>query len=167
MRGTRALGRAIVAAAVLIAGCAAMTPGTLRELDHPLAGRLWDPVAGRFTDRDDLLNRAAAAQVLLLGETHDNPYHHRLQQQVLEARLAAGARPVLAMEQFDRSQQTALDETAAKRGDVSALLRGWDREQYRELIAMAAAAGLTIVGGNLDRERLRPVVREGYSTLAP
>ena len=150
---------------LLLAGCAAVPPGTLRDTDHPLAGRLWDVHTQSFIDQAELLRRAAFAEVLLLGETHDNPEHHRLQLVILQARLAAGARPALLMEQFDGDQQAALDEARRAGKDLAPLMRGWDWPLYQPLVMLAEKAGLPLKAANLPRIATRPVVREGYSTL--
>lgn len=151
---------------LLATGCAHLAPGTLRDTAHPLAGRLWDVAAQRFIDETELLRRAAPAEVLLLGETHDNPEHHRLQAKLLQARVATGARPALLMEQFDRDQQTALDAARSEGKDLAALMRGWDWALYRPLVTLAATARLPLRAANLPRSTMRPVVREGYATLA-
>jgi uncharacterized iron-regulated protein len=153
-------------ALLLLAGCAAVPPGTLRDTDHPLAGRLWDAGTQSFIDEAELLRRSASAEILLLGETHDNTEHHRLQLRVLQARLAAGARPALLMEQFDTDQQAALGEARRAGKDLAPLMRGWDWPQYAPLVALADKEGLALVAANLPRAATRPVVREGYATLA-
>ncbi|NJD36524.1 MAG: hypothetical protein FIA96_17160 [Betaproteobacteria bacterium] len=151
---------------LLFAGCAPVPPGTLRDTDHPLAGRLWDAGTQSFIDEAELLRRAAASEALLLGETHDNPEHHRLQLRILQARLAAGARPALLMEQFDSDQQAALDSARRAGQDLAPLMRGWDWALYQPLVALAGTAGLPLVAANLPRAATRPIVREGYATLA-
>ncbi len=152
--------------ALLLAGCTLIPPGTLRDTGHPLAGRLWDVAAQGFIDEAELLRRAAPAEALLLGETHDNPEHHRLQLRILQARLAAGARPALLMEQFDVDQQAAIDEARHDGKDLAPLMRGWDWTQYRPLVALANSARIPLQAANLPRNALRPVVREGYAALA-
>lgn len=163
----RPLRRRLAAALVLLlAGCTLIPPGTLRDADHPLAGRLWDVAAQRFIDESELLRRAAAAEALLLGETHDNAEHHRLQARILQARLDAGARPALLMEQFDVDQQDALDEARRSGKDLAPLMRGWDWPLYRPLLALADRAGIAVQAANLPRTASRPIVRDGYATLA-
>ena len=153
-------------ALLLLAGCAAVPPDTLRDSDHPLAGRLWDVATQSFIDESELLRRAGSAEVLLLGEIHDNGEHHRLQLRVLQARLAAGARPALLMEQFDTDQQAALDEARRSGKDLAPLMRGWDWPQYQPLVTLADTAGLPVQAANLPRSAMRPVVREGFASLA-
>lgn len=151
---------------LLTASCAQVPPGTLRETDHPLAGRLWDVAAGGFIDEAELLRRAGRAEVLLLGETHDNPEHHRLQLRILQTRLDAGARPALLMEQFDNDQQAAIDQARKAGKDLAPLMRGWDWALYRPLVALADSTRIPLRAANLPRGATRPVVREGYATLA-
>jgi uncharacterized iron-regulated protein len=151
--------------ALLLAGCTLIPPGTLRDTDHSLAGRLWDVAAQAFIDETELLRRAAPAEVLLLGETHDNPEHHRLQARILQARLAVGARPALLMEQFDVDQQAALDETRRAGKELAPLMRGWDWPLYQPLVALADTAGIPLQAANLPRSAMRPVVREGFASL--
>ena len=152
--------------ALLLAGCTLIPPGTLRDTDHPLAGRLWDVAAGNFIDETEFLRRAAQAEVLLLGETHDNPEHHRLQAMILQVRLTAGARPALLMEQFDVDQQAVLDEARRSGKDLAPLMRGWDWSLYQPLVALANTARIPLQAANLPRTALRPVVRDGFAALA-
>ena len=156
----------IVGFSLLLAGCTLIPPGTLRDADHPLAGRLWDVAAQTFIDETELLRRLAATEALLLGETHDNSEHHRLQARILQARLDAGARPALLMEQFDNDQQAAIDAARKASKDLAPLMRGWDWALYQPLVALANSARIPLQAANLPRSATRPVVRKGYATLA-
>lgn len=157
---------AIIVLALLGSACA-MAPGLmLRDRDHPLVGRIWDSATATFIDEAQLRSRAARAEVLLLGETHDNPEHHHLQRRMLSISRDGSVRPALLMEQFDVDQQPAIDLAVRNSADPGALLRGWDWSQYRELVAEAQGAGMPLRAANLPRASLRPVVREGYGSLA-
>lgn len=149
----------------LLTGCAVLSPGTLRDTEHPLAGRIWDVAGQKFIDEAELLRRASPAEVLLLGETHDNREHHRLQIWMLQSRLTVGARPALLMEQFDTDQQGAIDEARLAGNDLAPLMRGWDWSLYQPLVALASTARIPLRAANLPRSATRPVVREGYSAL--
>lgn len=152
----------------LAAAAAATSPtATLKHADHALIDQLWDVAQQRHLSREELLARLVAADVVLLGETHDNPVHHQRQDELLAALLAAGRQPVVVMEQFDIEQQAALD--AATGADAAAALmpRGWEVDQYRPLLERARAAGLPLVAGNVARSSTRPVVREGWQSIDP
>lgn len=149
-----------------LGACGTLPQSTLEGVDHPLAGRIWDPVGARFVGLPELRQRVARAELLLLGETHDNPEHHRLQLELLSAAVDAGQRPTLLMEQFDADQQGAIDEALKVGRDPASLLRGWDAAQYRNVIAKAIGAGLPLRATNLPRDKLRPVVRDGFVNLS-
>src|SRR5437764_11841128 len=107
------LHRMTALAALAIVACAHEVP--LKE--HPLVGRTWDARAGAFVSADDVFTRAARARHVILGETHDNPEHHRLQRHALDALAARGGARTLAMEQFDTEHQAAIEAARAKGGD--------------------------------------------------
>ena len=136
---------------------------------HPLSGQTWDMRTGHEISFDALLQRAAASRFVILGETHDNPEHHRHQGEILAAMLRAGRSPVLVMEQFDSEHQTGLDE-ARRRGerdperiaDAGRFDRkGWSWPGYRPLVELAIANDLPIIAANLSREEARALVRSG------
>lgn len=140
---------------------------------HPLQGRIWDCHGRRWAGREEVLSAAAPAAFVLLGETHDNAEHHRLQGEMLDALLAAGRRPALALEQFDLEHQAAID-AARSRPDASAEdlanaarvdRSGWRWPYYAPLVGRALAAQLPILAANLSREAARRVVREGFGAL--
>jgi len=58
---------------------------------HPLAGRVYDVAAGTMTSTSAVVDAAAGADFVLLGEQHDNVDHHRLQNALLRELLAWAA----------------------------------------------------------------------------
>jgi uncharacterized iron-regulated protein len=167
---------ACAALALLLAACAPAYRSPL-ERDHPLVGRIWDTHARAFVMRDALVGRAVAARIVMLGEAHDNPDHHRLQAEVLAALLKAGRSPALAMEQFDREHQQSLDAQRAQGvrdperiADAGRFDRkGWNWPQYRPLVESAIAANLPVLAANLSREDARALMKAGRPAegLAP
>lgn len=109
--------------------------------------------------------------VVLLGEVHDNAAQHALRLRAFEALLATGARPVLALEQFDRQHQAAIDHALAldPRPDADALIaaaqgaKGWDWAFYRPFITLALQHRLPIVAANVGATEVREVMREGLA----
>ncbi|HXI35529.1 MAG TPA: ChaN family lipoprotein [Burkholderiales bacterium] len=167
----RAILRCFQAATILaLAGCA--SPLVLEN--HPLTGEIWDIRAQAFIPEDELLARLPAAAHVILGETHDNPVHHRLQRRVLNA-LAPAGRRTLAMEQFDTGHQAALDAARAGGAGAEALAdagaldrKGWSWPLYRPLVEFALEHGWPITAANLSRAEARRIVADpAASGLAP
>ena len=149
---------ATLAAAIASAGCA-------HVVDQPLAARIWDTHAAAFIPAEALFDRAARARVVILGETHDNPEHHRLQRVVLEALAARGRKRVLAMEQFDSQYQPEMDAARIRGGDAEAIAdaghfdrKGWNWPLYKPLVQFALEFGWPLAAANLSRIDARAIV---------
>lgn len=158
--------------APLLAACAHTTEPGLQW--HPLAGKVWDVAARQFVDPTRVMERAADARYVLLGEIHDNAEHHRIQTRILDALVMRGRRPALVMEQYDIDQQDKLNgltfNREASHADKLAGLRQhmrttWDWRGYEPMISRALRDRLPLVAANLSRESLRTVAREGYGVL--
>lgn len=125
--------------------------------------------------------RAPPGQALLLGEVHDNAAQHALRAQGLAALLAAGDRPALLMEQFDREHQSALDaalRTARSAGQTTPLdaqvdrliaaggpAPGWDWPLYRPYLRLALQHGLPVVAANVSRTDARRAIQQGLAAM--
>lgn len=125
--------------------------------------------------QESLLSRLAGADVVLLGEQHDNPRHHRLQARVIDGLVSRGRRPAIVFEMLQRDQQRVVDDTRAKSpNDVDALAKavawsgsGWPQWRfYRPVFAAAYRNDLPIIAGNLPREAVRGLVRDGAQAVA-
>jgi uncharacterized iron-regulated protein len=150
-----------IAAVLLLAGCA----------HAPVPGNIWDMRAGQFVSGDEVFARTARAAHVILGETHDNPEHHRLQRAALER--LPGPR-ALAMEQFDSEFQPAIDAARAKGADAEAVAdaghfdrKGWNWPLYRPLVEFALEHRWPIVAANLSRAEARAIVRDPAGSRLP
>ena len=147
-----------VVAALILMGCAATVPA---------AGNGPTAVA-RF-----VAARARDAEVVYLGESHDNPHHHLDQARVLEAMLADGARPAVAFEMLSQDQQPTVDEAMAPGADPAVLPerlkwreRGWpDFTLYRPLFDLARRYSLSIVALDLEPPTVRRIAKGGLGAL--
>jgi uncharacterized iron-regulated protein len=139
--------------------------------DLPLVGKIWDMRSHSFIDEATLLARIDQANVLLLGETHDNPQHHDLQQKLLKARIVSGARPALVMEQLDAESQPALDKalSGSDRDEtlkaVTGLIKFADWKSYRPFLVTAVDYKLPIIAANISSQQLQPVIRQGFAAF--
>jgi len=117
--------------------------------------------------------RAVHADIVYLGESHDNPHHHLDQIRALEAMLADGARPALAFEMLAQDQQQAVDAAMLESADRSALAKrlGWDErgwpdfEMYRPLFDLARRYGLPVIAIDLSQPVVRRISKEGLAAL--
>ena len=78
-----------------------------RDIDHPLVGVIVDVAAQRRVSEAELIARVQAADIVLVGETHDNPDHHRLEAVLLQAFSTAHHAPAVVFEMLNREQQPA------------------------------------------------------------
>ena len=115
----------------------------------------------------DFIDTAREADIVVLGEIHDNPEHHRLQGELMHALAGGGPSRILAMEQFDREHQGALD-AAQKRGASAEEIadagqfdrKGWNWPLYRPLIEFALEHRWPIVAANLSRRDARAIAAD-------
>lgn len=148
----------LVAAAALLAGCAALVGED---------ERIVEVASGRSVTRDELLAALRASDYVLLGEQHDNRIHHQRRGELLAALAAttAGA-PAIVAEHLERGRQVQLG------ADLQASLvaagfdaKGWQWPIHEPLFASIGRAGLPLLGGNASRELVRQLARAGGAAL--
>jgi uncharacterized iron-regulated protein len=140
-----------------------------------LAGWMWGPASAAVPAPYEWESHLRASAIVLLGEVHDNGGQHRRRLAVLERAVAAGWRPALAMEQFDRDYQGDIDRARREHpGDADYLIAqaalahsdsGWDWKLYRPFIALALRYDLPIIAANLSRADATRVFSQGYTAL--
>jgi uncharacterized iron-regulated protein len=159
---------------LLLVGCHADVWHHRHGNDHPLAGRIVDLENQTLIDEATLAARLAAADIVLLGETHGNRDHHRLQAQLVRG-MGDGVNGVV-FEMIDIGQQEAVvlhlqDRPKDTKGLGEALdwgNSGWpDWSLYEPIAAAAVGRDAAIVGGNLSRKAVGKLMAEGLTALDP
>lgn len=143
--------------------------------DHPLAGRIREVAAGRWIDEDALLDALAVADLVLVGERHDNPDHHALQARIVAGLVARGHRPAVAFEMLDAGDAPAIAGALATEGSAAALREAvaWDASGwppfalYAPLFEAVLRARLPIVAANLPRSERHAIGHGGIAALPP
>jgi uncharacterized iron-regulated protein len=142
--------------------------------DHPLVGKIWAGRAGRFVDEAALEEALVGADLVLLGEMHDNPDHHVLQARFVRKIVSSGRRPALAFEMLTTDLQAAVDVARATTPREPENLEpvwktgGWpDFDFYRPILAAGLEAALPIVAANLPRAEVRALVKNGLDAADP
>jgi uncharacterized iron-regulated protein len=150
--------RAVLACALLLAaGCRGPAAGT----DH----RIYDG-EGRPASFEAMVDDLATADVVFLGEEHDNDVGHRLQLETVRALHARHPDLVISMEQFEADTQWSLDLYLAgglSEEEFLARSRPWPNyaPHYRPVVEYAREHGLRVVAANAPRPEARRVAYEG------
>lgn len=137
--------------------------------EHADLGRIVDLASGRTISPEQLLDRLAPAERVLVGEQHDNPDHHALQLWLL--RELSGLRPQgsVSMEMLNPDQQNKVDQAqaAARAGqaithpfDTLAWQPGWDWSLYGPLVMHQLRQPYPLLAANLDRAEIMQIYRQ-------
>ncbi|WP_158218883.1 ChaN family lipoprotein [Roseateles aquatilis] len=108
-------------------------------------------------------------EFVLLGELHDNPDHHRARAEQLRRLIAQEPRTVIVFEQFSRTQDGAVAQARREHpGDTAAVIdaaqfdrKAWRWPLHQPLFDAVLQTGAEARGGNIDRDQVRKIVREG------
>lgn len=138
---------------------------------EPPDGLLGAHESDQLLDWDAVVQRLSRADVVFLGEQHDDPATHRLERALLEALHAATRkRLVLSLEMFERDVQPVLDaylEGRIPESEFLAQARPWPNyaKDYRPLIEYAKANGIHVIAANVPRPLASRVAKEGIDSL--
>jgi uncharacterized iron-regulated protein len=124
-------------------------------------------------ERFDWEARLRGDSVVLLGEVHDNAEQHRLRLAVLQRAFAAGWRPAIVMEQFDRDRQADIERARRERPrdaqhviDLAApAASGWNWDFYRPFVALALEYDVPLIAANVSSADAARIVRGGYAAV--
>ena len=130
----------------------------------PAAATIVDARTGAPMSRDALLQRLGSADYVLLGEVHDIPAHHRLRAELIAASVAR--KPAIVFEQFPwggdsvlQTRPTAPIESWLDRAGYDRA--GWRWPMHQPLVDVAVQNDLPRYGSQLNRDRLRTIMRGG------
>ncbi len=132
--------------------------------------RVYDSREKRFSDFEAMLVELSRADVVFVGEQHDDPNTHRLERAILEGLSRRRSRMVLALEMFERDVQPVLDDYVAARlseEDFLKASRPWPRyvSDYRPLLEFARAHKWPIIAGNVPRRYASQVAKKGIAAI--
>ena len=155
--------RAVALPILLLAACARTSAVAPVAFTLPDSTSAVDRSGAAITT-SELLRRIGAADIVLLGEVHDNPVDHALRGALITA--FRDRHPAIVFEQFAQSD-SAIARPAA--GDsIEGWLdrngfdrRGWRWPLHRPVVDAAISSGRSLWGSGVSREALRAVVRQG------
>ncbi len=145
------------------------TPDTLVLVSY-VPQRVFDSRKKRFTDFETMLASLSRADVVFVGEQHDDRNTHRLELALLEGLMRRRGQLTLSLEMFERDAQQPLSDYAAGSLSEESFLkqsRPWPRyaTDYRPMVEFARAHGWPIIAANVPRRVASQVSREGLAAL--
>jgi len=156
-RYTALLAASLVAAAVLSAQ------------ESPF--RVFDSGRGAFVDVARMNADLATADVVFIGEVHDNQNTHALELGTLEALARLRGDVILSLEMFERDAQEPLDHFLMGHTSEEEFLqqsRPWPHYQtdYKPLVDLQAGRGWPVIASNAPHTIVTKVVQAGLDALA-
>lgn len=117
-----------------------------------------------------MLGQLMYADVVFLGEQHDDPGTHRLEAAALEGLTRRRGNIVLALEMFERDAQKPLDDYLAGRiseKDFLAVSRPWPRyaTDYRPMVEFARWYRWPVIAGDIPRRDAAAIARGSLTVL--
>jgi uncharacterized iron-regulated protein len=178
-------GSYILILALLFAAISAMNACSFKKVHMPpLAsiegipghfgkGRIIDLKEGKSISFEQLIDKLQSEELIFVGEVHDNPEHHLIQVQILQALMARYGPVTVAMEFFDESRQPVLDRYLEEEVSETVFLKDveWDKgwsypyHFYRPIIFLSKEKGRALLGINAPNNIVRKVARSGLDSL--
>lgn len=149
---------------VVCTACVAMPDGTSAQTED----RIFDVTSGAPLTRAALAERLAGADIVILGEVHDNEEHHQGQAWLVERLQPSG----LAAEMIPQTSEEGVNVFLAQDGDPGEIgpAIGWNRlgwpdwALYRPIFE--AAPLKVVTGGALGRRIIRQAIGDGAGAAA-
>jgi uncharacterized iron-regulated protein len=108
--------------------------------------------------------QAGSAEVLLMGEQHDQPDHQRQIAAEVQRLTAQGRLAALVLEMVESGRNTAKVRRTGTEAEVRLELdwddRGWPWATYGSVVMTAVRAGVPVLGGNLPRSQVRATMAD-------
>lgn len=132
--------------------------------------RVFDSGEKRFADFETMLADLARADVVLVGEKHDDPATHKLERAILEGLLRRKVGVTVSMEMFERDVQQTLDNYLLGKLSEEEFLktsRPWPNyaTDYRPLIELARAHQWPVIAANIPRRYASQVSKQGLAAV--
>lgn len=137
--------------------------------------RVYDTRRRAFTDFEMMLADLSRADVVLVGEQHDDPNTHRLESAILQGLMRRQVPVTVSLEMFERDVQGNVDQYLAGTMTEEEFLkasRPWPRyaTDYRALVEMAKGHGWKVIASNVPRRLAADVSKGGqaaYDSVKP
>ncbi len=126
---------------------------------------------GKTTSFEDMVEDISSAEIVFIGEQHDNPAHHKTQLDVIQALHENGKPLAVGLEMFKKQNQHDLDAwvsgKTAEKDFIPVFIENWGYqwELYRDIFLYAKENRIPLVGLNVPGEITRKVGSTGFKSL--
>lgn len=137
---------------------------------QPQPGQVWSLAEQRWMTAEQFQQRVLQANILWLGEIHDNDDHHQKQAEVLSWFVEAGRVGDVVFEMMNSEDQPTLDTlkpltTESVLRELQWDERGWPAAHYRVVVDAAVNGGWGLVAGNISRPQAMQAWRSGPESV--
>jgi len=129
----------------------------------PVTGEIHDLRSGQVLTAQQLIERLAKSEQLIVGEQHDNRDHHQLQLWLLQALGQRRPQGSLLLEMLTPDQQLRVNDVrhaSTPPIDLPGALAwqsGWDWDLYGPIVRFALGQPYLLLAANLDNSEVRAV----------
>jgi len=132
--------------------------------------RVYDMHRGSYSDFEMMAADLAKADVVFVGEQHDDPNTHRLELAVLDALARRSRSVIVSLEMFERDVQEPLEHFLMGHMPEDEFLkvsRPWPRyaTDYKPLVDFAVSKEWPVVAANVPRSIASEVAKGGLEAL--
>lgn len=132
-----------------------MAAGCAGRPELPILEQTGSRTAARTATR---LEALLPADVLLVGEQHDAPEHHELEQQIVSSLASRGLLAAVALEMAEVGVSTAQLKPSSTEDQARRALKwddkSWPWADYGPAVMTAVRAGVPVLGANLPRDQM-------------
>ncbi len=132
--------------------------------------RVFDSARGQLSDFESMMAALAKADIVFVGEQHDDPNTHRLERAILEGLARRRGDVIVSLEMFERDVQGRLDQFRLGQlaeADFLAASRPWPRyaTDYKPLVDFAVAHQWPVIAANIPRPFASEISKTGLDVL--
>ena len=142
---------------------------------HFTVGQIVRLETGKVLSFEEFIAQLETRDLVFIGEVHDNPEHHLIQVQILQALMVRHGPITVAMEFFQKPQQAVIDRYLLGKSSELEFLKdvGWEKQWsfdysfYRPLMLAVKEKGGEILAINAPSDIVKKVARSGLNALEP
>lgn len=158
------MNKLLLLAILALTACSAAPRNTATPVVAP-GGTITDLRTGKTLSPPELLTQLAADPRVIVGEKHDNPTHHQIENWLVQSLPSVRPQGSVLMEMLTPGQQPKVDQVKAwlqtgpeaRPARVAELIswqKSWDWSMYGDVVMTSMKAPYPLLSANLDRSEI-------------